>query len=97
MDSSGGQQSDGGFQEEFKQKTNKPPKTVRNAAKKIEFDDKNEKSSLEDDSLQYSFKDQNNYEYLMKRDPMQEFFALTCQSIKLNSPHMNTICTIDTN
>ena len=46
MDSSGGQQSDGCFQEEFKQKTNKPPKTVRNAAKKIEFDDKNEKSSL---------------------------------------------------
>lgn len=28
---------------------------------------------------------------------MQEFFSLTCQSIKLNSPHMNTICTIDTN
>ena len=27
---------------------------------------------------------------------MQEFFTLTCQSIKLNSPHMNTICTIDT-
>ena len=27
---------------------------------------------------------------------MQEFFSLTCQSIKLNSAHMNTICTIDT-
>ena len=28
---------------------------------------------------------------------MNEFFTLTCQSIKLNSPHMNTICHIDTN
>ena len=35
-------------------------------------------------------------DYLLNRDPMQEFFTLTCQSIKLNSPHMNTICTIDT-
>jgi hypothetical protein len=26
---------------------------------------------------------------------MQEFFTLSCQAIKLNSPHMNTICTID--
>ena len=32
----------------------------------------------------------------MNRDPMQEFFLLTCQAIKLNSPKMNTICTIDT-
>lgn len=35
-------------------------------------------------------------EYLTKRDPMQEFFTLTCQSVKLNSPHMNAVCTIDT-
>mmetsp|Transcript_12364 Transcript_12364/g.19221 ORF Transcript_12364/g.19221 Transcript_12364/m.19221 type:complete len:99 (+) Transcript_12364:228-524(+) len=35
-------------------------------------------------------------EYLLNRDPMQEFFQLTCQAIKLNSPQMNTICTIDT-
>jgi hypothetical protein len=27
---------------------------------------------------------------------MQEFFNLTCQAVKLTSPHMNTICTIDT-
>ena len=27
---------------------------------------------------------------------MEEYFTLTCQSIKLNSPHMNTICSIDT-
>ena len=44
----------------------------------------------------FSFKEQVNYDYMMKRDPMEEFFTLTCQSIKLNSPHMQTICTIDT-
>lgn len=27
---------------------------------------------------------------------MAEFFTLTCQAIKLNSPQMNTVCTIDT-
>lgn len=48
MDSSGGQQLDSGFQDEFK-KVNKPPKTVKNAIKKIEFDDNNEKTSYEDD------------------------------------------------
>jgi hypothetical protein len=34
--------------------------------------------------------------YLMKRDPMEEFFELTCKSIILNSPHMNAICTVNT-
>ena len=33
---------------------------------------------------------------MLKRDPLYEFFNLTCQSIKLNSPHINTICHIDT-
>ena len=32
---------------------------------------------------------------MLKRDPLYEFFQLTCQSIKLNSPHINTICHID--
>ena len=32
----------------------------------------------------------------MKRDPMEEFFELTCKSIILNSPHMNAICTVNT-
>lgn len=45
----------------------------------------------------FSFNEQKTMEYMMNRDPMQEFFALTCQSIKLNSPHINTIATIDTN
>lgn len=44
----------------------------------------------------FSFKEQSNFDYFLKRDPMQEFFTLSCQAIKLNSPHMNTICTIDT-
>lgn len=30
-------------------------------------------------------------EYLKKRDPIREFFTLTCQSVKMNSPHMNLI------
>ena len=33
----------------------------------------------------------------MNRDPMKEFFTLTCQAVKINSPQMNAICTIDTN
>ena len=32
----------------------------------------------------------------MSRDPMEEFFELTCKSIILNSPHMNAICTVNT-
>ena len=50
MDSSGGQQTDNSFQDEFK-KVNKPPKTVKNAIKKIDFDDNNEKTSFEEDSI----------------------------------------------
>lgn len=77
-----------------------PPQTVRNAStKSIEL------GALEQGTLPHgatkspcahSFKDFSNLDYFLNRDPMQEFFSLTCQSIKLNSPHMNTICTIDT-
>jgi hypothetical protein len=31
----------------------------------------------------------------MNRDPLKEFFTLTLQSVKLNSPHMNVICMIN--
>lgn len=31
----------------------------------------------------------------MNRDPLKEFFTLTLQSVKLNSPHMNIICMIN--
>ena len=34
---------------------------------------------------------------MMNRDPLKEFFTLTCQAVKLNSPQMNAICTLDTN
>ena len=44
----------------------------------------------------FSFKDNSQMEYLLNRDPMKEFFTLTCQSIKLNSPQMNAILTVDT-
>ena len=37
--------------------------------------------------------DQN---YLKNRDPIKEFFALTCQSVKLSSPHLNLIAHINT-
>lgn len=47
----------------------------------------------EDDKL--TKKQRMEYHYLLKRDPLYEFFQLTCQSIKLNSPHINTICHID--
>jgi len=40
---------------------------------------------------------QFNLDYMASRDPLKEFFALTCQSVKLNSPHMNIICTINQN
>ena len=37
--------------------------------------------------------DQN---YLKNRDPIKEFFVLTCQSVKLSSPHLNLIAHINT-
>ena len=33
-------------------------------------------------------------DYIKQRDPIKEFFQLTCQSIKINSPHMNLIAQI---
>lgn len=35
--------------------------------------------------------------YLMSRDPMKEFFVLTAQAVKLNSPYMDTILTLHIN
>lgn len=40
----------------------------------------------------YNKKDLN---YMLNRDPMKEFFHLTLQSIRMNSPHMNQILNID--
>lgn len=76
----------------------KPPQTAVNTGKKFaNFEDvvpQPQKSPTELTNI--TFQEKSKYEYLMNRDPMQEFFTLTCQSIKLNSPHMNTICSIDT-
>ena len=89
MDSSGGQE------EEVK----RAPKTARNAPSTMTFDSETTptaRSPNDGSGGGFSFKDQNEMQYMMNRDPMQEFFTLTCQSIKLNSPHMNAICTIGT-
>ena len=42
-------------------------------------------------------KERFQLDYFLKRDPLQEFFNLTCKSIILNSPHMNQICHVDMN
>ena len=34
-------------------------------------------------------------DYQKNRDPIKEFFTLTCQSVKINSPHMNLIALIN--
>ena len=31
----------------------------------------------------------------IRGDPLKEFFTLTLQSVKLNSPHMNIICMLN--
>jgi hypothetical protein len=92
MDSSGGQEGE----EEVK----RGPQTVRNnPSSKMSFDtsDSQTRSPNDGSGGGFSFKDQSQIDYMLNRDPMHEFFTLTCQSIKLNSPHMNAICTIDTN
>lgn len=58
---------------------------------------KNPKSfAFGDDSIQAMPHSNHRTAYLMSRDPMEEFFELTCKSIILNSPHMNAICTVNT-
>ena len=89
MDSSGGQE------EEVK----RGPQTTKNLPSRLTFEGDtaaSSKSPHDGSNLGFSFKDQSQMDYMLNRDPMQEFFVLTCQSIKLNSPHLNTICTIDT-
>ena len=88
MDSSGGQE------EEVK----RGPQTARHAPSRMTFDSdiSTTRSPNEGSAGGFTFKDQTQMEYMLNRDPMQEFFTLTCQSIKLNSPHMNAIATIST-
>lgn len=73
--------------------------TTRGSTTKMEFTDDLVNKQISPDASgpsAFSFSEQKNMEYMLNRDPMEEFFALTCQSIKLNSPHINTIATIDT-
>ena len=94
MDSSGGQLVSG----EQNDAPVRPPKTMKaSKSSKFGFDDFDDRrgSSPDGGMSGFSFREQANLEYLSKRDPMQEFFVLTCQSVKLNSPHMNAVCTLD--
>jgi len=43
-----------------------------------------------------SVREKIDQEYQQNRDPMREFFFLACQSVKINSPHMNLIATLNT-
>lgn len=73
------------------------PKTAKNSGPKINLaNDMVQQSPGLMSTNSFSLREQSQIDYLLNRDPMQEFFSLTCQSIKLNSAHMNTICTIDT-
>ena len=45
---------------------------------------------------QAAYKKKMADDYQKNRDPIKEFFTLTCQSVKLNSPHMNLIAMINT-
>ncbi|CAI2359255.1 unnamed protein product [Moneuplotes crassus] len=44
-----------------------------------------------------SEKEDKNLAYLKNRNPMKEFFVLTAQAVKLNSPYMNTILNLHVN
>lgn len=77
MDSSGGQAVAG----EVEKPKPKPLKTMRaGRSSKFGFDDLDDRrdSSPDGGASTFSFREQANMEYLTKRDPMQEFFVLTC-------------------
>lgn len=73
MDSSGGQD------EEEVKSIPKPLQTTK-APKRIRFDGECEHTRKSPDSnpSSFSFKDQSQMDYMLKRDPMEEFFTLTC-------------------
>lgn len=80
------------------------PMTDRNSQKKFkkfdlnsDIDQMKTQLTLQTPSSKNSFRDFMNSEYYAQRDPMKEFFILACQSVKINSPHMNIICTINQN
>jgi hypothetical protein len=75
----------------------RPPMSARNLLTQASFRGEISSRDQPDDRLSvFSFSEQSRIDYMLNRDPLEEFFKLTCQAIKLNSPHMNMICTIDT-
>ena len=53
-----------------------------------------DKNTANTSSTQLTTREKMDLEYLRNRDPLKEFFTLTCQSVKLNSPHLNMILNI---
>ena len=72
----------------------KAPMNTTKVSKSFDFGE--EVEAVKGKSSAGSPRSQRRAAYLMKRDPMEEFFELTCKSIILNSPHMNAICTVNT-
>lgn len=85
-----------GYKQENDDLQKKIPQTTKAKSKKFDFGGEvdDDDGAFSDEEL--SKKERIEYESMLKRDPLYEFFNLTCQSIKLNSPHINTICHIDT-
>ena len=54
-------------------------------------------SSDEHNTSHSSGTNSKTLQYLASRDPMKEFFMLTAQSVKLNSPYMDSILTLHIN
>ena len=50
---------------------------------------------IEIEDLEESKYSSLNINYMRTRDPMKEFFALTCKSVKLNSPHIDLVTEVD--
>lgn len=58
----------------------KPLLTTKNPARKMEFTEEmaGQKSPTGSGGTGFSFREQSNIDYLLNRDPMKEFFSLTC-------------------
>jgi len=98
MDSSGCQQTELS-QEDFKEspiKSERAPNPSNTFSLEEYEANHQQKQKTPHSTMIHTQKDQCQREYLLSRDPMQEYFSLTCQTIKLNSPHMNHVCSINT-
>jgi hypothetical protein len=59
---------------------------------KPDLAEENEKSHPEEEKDQSP--NRRNRREAVRRNPIEEYFSLVTQSVKLNSPYMDTICTI---